>query len=114
MIRRPPRSTLFPYTTLFRSDLLRSRVFATCAGFVPGAHELVFGELAVELVRGEELVVGTDAADPALVEDHDPVGVHDGREAVGDHHDRAPLGDAGDGVAQGRLVAGVELRGDLV
>src|SRR5256885_13267179 len=26
MIRRPPRSTLFPYTTLFRSKLLR-----TCA-----------------------------------------------------------------------------------
>src|SRR3712207_7537813 len=25
MIRRPPRSTLFPYTTLFRSCLLRSR-----------------------------------------------------------------------------------------
>src|SRR3712207_8944821 len=24
MIRRPPRSTLFPYTTLFRSDLLDS------------------------------------------------------------------------------------------
>ena len=24
MIRRPPRSTLFPYTTLFRSDLSRS------------------------------------------------------------------------------------------
>src|SRR2546430_17630744 len=23
MIRRPPRSTLFPYTTLFRSDCLR-------------------------------------------------------------------------------------------
>src|SRR5256885_8914143 len=23
MIRRPPRSTLFPYTTLFRSDLFR-------------------------------------------------------------------------------------------
>src|SRR5437660_8109746 len=23
MIRRPPRSTLFPYTTLFRSELLR-------------------------------------------------------------------------------------------
>src|SRR3712207_8970559 len=27
MIRRPPRSTLFPYTTLFRSDLARSRSF---------------------------------------------------------------------------------------
>src|SRR2546428_5760079 len=25
MIRRPPRSTLFPYTTLFRSDLRRVR-----------------------------------------------------------------------------------------
>src|SRR3712207_7580066 len=26
MIRRPPRSTLFPYTTLFRSDLVRDLV----------------------------------------------------------------------------------------
>src|SRR2546430_7918556 len=25
MIRRPPRSTLFPYTTLFRSPVLRQR-----------------------------------------------------------------------------------------
>src|SRR2546426_2647079 len=25
MIRRPPRSTLFPYTTLFRSEWMRSR-----------------------------------------------------------------------------------------
>src|SRR3712207_7607972 len=30
MIRRPPRSTLFPYTTLFRSDI----------GHVPGGEEL--------------------------------------------------------------------------
>src|SRR3712207_9521620 len=28
MIRRPPRSTLFPYTTLFRSFVLSERVFA--------------------------------------------------------------------------------------
>src|SRR2546430_11466572 len=27
MIRRPPRSTLFPYTTLFRSDRLTFAVF---------------------------------------------------------------------------------------
>src|SRR2546422_2960060 len=26
MIRRPPRSTLFPYTTLFRSELIEARV----------------------------------------------------------------------------------------
>src|SRR5260370_37938000 len=28
MIRRPPRSTLFPYTTLFRSPLVRRRLKA--------------------------------------------------------------------------------------
>src|SRR2546426_5035249 len=47
MIRRPPRSTLFPYTTLFRSDgrqalrgdvrvLLRRRDFARVGRFDPG------------------------------------------------------------------------------
>src|SRR2546429_4818684 len=30
MIRRPPRSTLFPYTTLFRSRALPLFLFATC------------------------------------------------------------------------------------
>src|SRR3712207_7695717 len=29
MIRRPPRSTLFPYTTLFRSEVDRLRVTTT-------------------------------------------------------------------------------------
>src|SRR2546430_16189612 len=40
MIRRPPRSTLFPYTTLFRSDLL------VC---LPLVSLKVQGELAVRL-----------------------------------------------------------------
>src|SRR3989454_7848018 len=31
MIRRPPRSTLFPYTTLFRSGLPVAAFKATCA-----------------------------------------------------------------------------------
>src|SRR2546426_6032627 len=31
MIRRPPRSTLFPYTTLFRSPLLQKPLPATTA-----------------------------------------------------------------------------------
>src|SRR5260221_12654923 len=32
MIRRPPRSTLFPYTTLFRSVLLPVRYFLSAKG----------------------------------------------------------------------------------
>src|SRR3712207_8502579 len=37
MIRRPPRSTLFPYTTLFRSDLpVNERVEGTIATTVIG------------------------------------------------------------------------------
>src|SRR4051794_41197993 len=32
MIRRPPRSTLFPYTTLFRSCRRRGRASSTCRG----------------------------------------------------------------------------------
>src|SRR5256885_4499104 len=34
MIRRPPRSTLFPYTTLFRSDHTRKRVEIGSPGVV--------------------------------------------------------------------------------
>src|SRR5258707_10217268 len=36
MIRRPPRSTLFPYTTLFRSRILRSLEWGALAGLVGG------------------------------------------------------------------------------
>src|SRR5260370_7468199 len=35
MIRRPPRSTLFPYTTLFRSDVVAHRGVA-CRGAIEG------------------------------------------------------------------------------
>src|SRR5258708_18927017 len=31
MIRRPPRSTLFPYTTLFRSRVLKKHVVGVCS-----------------------------------------------------------------------------------
>src|SRR3989442_9730322 len=33
MIRRPPRSTLFPYTTLFRSRKRRARIYVEVAGY---------------------------------------------------------------------------------
>src|SRR5436309_7639716 len=66
MIRRPPRSTLFPYTTLFRSVRLfhgllprestqsdRRRASADIAG-LRGAHEI--GRAHVELQSRENLV----------------------------------------------------------
>src|SRR5258708_25823139 len=38
MIRRPPRSTLFPYTTLFRSCLCRQRLTRTHKRTASGAR----------------------------------------------------------------------------
>src|SRR3989449_3929343 len=40
MIRRPPRSTLFPYTTLFRSQA----EYAPDAGILPDAGIVIFDE----------------------------------------------------------------------
>src|SRR3712207_7405414 len=37
MIRRPPRSTLFPYTTLFRSSFSNGRAGRRHGGVLPGA-----------------------------------------------------------------------------
>src|SRR3712207_7716979 len=50
MIRRPPRSTLFPYTTLFRSPILSVAVtFATLA-HIPGVIAEAMAELNKKLV----------------------------------------------------------------
>src|SRR2546426_5801838 len=35
MIRRPPRSTLFPYTTLFRSDRPEGRLIMAVTVYIP-------------------------------------------------------------------------------
>src|SRR3712207_9478827 len=51
MIRRPPRSTLFPYTTLFRSrPLLVGRLAATTALVEPVRGDAELGR-AVHLAR---------------------------------------------------------------
>src|SRR3712207_8547356 len=70
MIRRPPRSTLFPYTTLFRSELTDQLVRrATRAGLAPDdyAQRLVQrGQLRVlmgEILRGKALAAIMAAAD---------------------------------------------------
>src|SRR2546426_5851905 len=49
MIRRPPRSTLFPYTTLFRSDVETARkdlvlqIQSTNTGLIPTNNIVIVG-----------------------------------------------------------------------
>src|SRR5256885_6602957 len=65
MIRRPPRSTLFPYTTLFRSLLERllGAVRQDLVQALAGVHDLAGVDVAVG-------GLSPDALDPRLV-DHD-------------------------------------------
>src|SRR5260221_3785400 len=50
MIRRPPRSTLFPYTTLFRSHLLPPTEFKTKTG-----RRRQWAELDIQLRDGTKI-----------------------------------------------------------
>src|SRR3712207_4063557 len=59
MIRRPPRSTLFPYTTLFRSQLAR------------GEEALVHGMLGAVVERAGLALLGLDARAQRGVHDDD-------------------------------------------
>src|ERR1044072_4380241 len=67
MIRRPPRSTLFPYTALFRSELLLDLGRADQAG--AGAERLARGDLALDLVHAGIVADARDleAADALVV-----------------------------------------------
>src|SRR5436853_2819649 len=70
MIRRPPRSTLFPYTTLFRSDERRQQQETGFADLAEVFAEL--GDLAVEVLRQPAgtrlLAVGTGEREVAPVD----------------------------------------------
>src|SRR3712207_8478487 len=58
MIRRPPRSTLFPYTTLFRSDPGRRRAGeARRVGECDHARPLGFGQGMPRVARAGAVVV---------------------------------------------------------
>src|SRR5947207_5652301 len=57
MIRRPPRSTLFPYTTLFRSysGSGKTTLVSLLAGLLaPDAGEIVLDGAVVDAPGGEE------------------------------------------------------------
>src|SRR2546421_8299977 len=67
MIRRPPRSTLFPYTTLFRSaGLLRSFAVDT----VPGAGHFVYEERPAAVVAAVQRL---DRKSTRLNSSHDQI-----------------------------------------
>src|SRR2546430_5244719 len=59
MIRRPPRSTLFPYTTLFRSSRAAAEVLKSY-GVIPATarprllRPAILGQPAVENIRRSE------------------------------------------------------------
>ena len=73
MIRRPPRSTLFPYTTLFRSQPIRGKSFlgmmreATARGFSQDAPRImVAGYMGTQLseAQGGNMTIMAWATDP--------------------------------------------------
>src|SRR3712207_7214294 len=78
MIRRPPRSTLFPYTTLFRSRCLRPELRTLRLPSPPEAWErlgfsvrdgaVALGGVHVEL--GEEWGLGLDRKSTRLNSSH--------------------------------------------
>src|SRR3712207_9465188 len=68
MIRRPPRSTLFPYTTLFRSDMrLTAPELAAMyreGMLAEGAHVVDVGQVGTEMLY---FLVGSRGLDGGLM-----------------------------------------------
>src|SRR2546422_3511469 len=67
MIRRPPRSTLFPYTTLFRShvglghhDVLRERTVAIDADDARVSADVAVAGAALQAVTADDMPLGGD------------------------------------------------------
>src|SRR3712207_8930860 len=74
MIRRPPRSTLFPYTTLFRSlrqarDLLRERGFGVSAIGSPIGKSELSQPRSFETERLERAINAAEVLGTRLIRD---------------------------------------------
>src|SRR3989442_14870809 len=88
MIRRPPRSTLFPYTTLFRSALGRAEAAGVDVRALAAGRRHLGGRGADE-ERAEAVEIGLPLVPVARVRLADPVRalhVLDERERPGAHH----------------------------
>src|SRR5260370_15320074 len=74
MIRRPPRSTLFPYTTLFRSvdtaELLFEDVVVPAANLVGGVEGRGFGHVMSGLETGRINIAAADQIGGGRSEEH--------------------------------------------
>src|SRR3712207_9486781 len=74
MIRRPPRSTLFPYTTLFRS----------------GRRALALDQVALEVADHHRLGAQLVVADPGRLDDQKLGAGHASRDVAGGPDDESP------------------------
>src|SRR5260221_6749439 len=77
MIRRPPRSTLFPYTTLFRSypeHVSANRLSPASGGFSRWSHEAVeawaIADCPLEIPRNLQGAIGEDRKSTRLNSSH--------------------------------------------
>src|SRR2546426_9187927 len=77
MIRRPPRSTLFPYTTLFRSDLTQAEavsdlIHARTELSLAAANEQLAGKLSqrINQLRDDMMKVLADRKSTRLNSSH--------------------------------------------
>src|SRR3990167_6866510 len=83
MIRRPPRSTLFPYTTLFRSMLFKYKAIEKTGEVREGTIDAVNNDVAIrseehtsELQSQSNLLFPLFFNDPAPTEIY-PLSLHD-------------------------------------
>src|SRR5258708_8773734 len=81
MIRRPPRSTLFPYTTLFRSTAdrtVRIGIFpvgvetAQLSRLARRAAQAPFVRDVMESLAGRVMIIGVDRSEEHTSELHSP------------------------------------------
>src|SRR5258705_4283178 len=70
MIRRPPRSTLFPYTTLFRSGVVRVAHVDAHRHAHELAAEMVLQSGAGDLLAVEQIFRADEADDGVRSEEH--------------------------------------------
>src|SRR5260221_14792025 len=102
MIRRPPRSTLFPYTTLFRSLVVLGDGFEQVVAPLPGCLGVVGGDVGDLVGLALPLALPEQPAHPDQVDDAAEIGLdaprqlndqRRGTEPVPDHlHPTVELG----------------------